>query len=77
MQDREHRALLQQDDDPERQKSVYHPINRSGQYGHHLQTRGGVVTAMLSCQILDPNYFAAPAQLVRAQLDQAPAARLD
>ena len=43
MQDREHSALLQQDDDPEWQKGVRHPINRSGQHGHHLQTRGGLV----------------------------------
>ena len=46
MQDREHSALLQQDDDPERQKGIRHPINRSGQHGHHLQTRGGLVTAV-------------------------------
>ena len=46
MQDREHSALLQQDDDPERQKGIRHPINRSGQHGHHLQTSGGLVMAM-------------------------------
>jgi hypothetical protein len=45
MQDREHSTLLQQDDDPERQKGVRHPISRSGQHGHHLQTRGGLVNA--------------------------------
>ncbi len=47
MQDREHSALLQQDDDPEWQEGVRHPINRSGQYGHHLQTRGSLVMAVL------------------------------
>jgi hypothetical protein len=46
MQDREHSALLQQDDDPEWQKGIRHPINRSGQHGHHLQTGGGLVMAM-------------------------------
>jgi hypothetical protein len=40
-------ALLQRDDDPEWQKGVRHPINRSGQHGHHLQTRGGLVIGML------------------------------
>jgi hypothetical protein len=46
MQDREHSALLQQDDNPEWQKGVRHPISRTGQHGHHLQTRGGLVMAM-------------------------------
>jgi hypothetical protein len=53
VQDREYSALLQQDDDPERQKGLYHPINRSAQYGHHLQTTGGMVKPMLTCQILE------------------------
>ena len=55
MQDREHSALLQQDDDPEWQKGVRHPINRSGQHGHHLQTRGGLVMVLLKpCAQLAP-----------------------
>jgi hypothetical protein len=48
MRNREYSALLQQDDDPEWQKGVRHPLNRSGQYGHYLQARGGMVTTMLS-----------------------------
>jgi hypothetical protein len=51
VQDREYSALLQQNEDSERQKGLYHPIYRSAQYGHHLQTTGGVVKAMLSRQI--------------------------
>src|SRR5262245_29955769 len=50
MQDREHSAVLQQDDDPEWQKGVRHPIYRSGQHGHYLQTRGCLVATRAAAQ---------------------------
>jgi hypothetical protein len=46
VQNREYSAVLQQDDYSEGQKGVHHQINRSPQYGHHLQTTGGVVKSL-------------------------------